>query len=83
VSITPEQRALCCCHGHLDGLSLDEMAAMGAPCPTAAFVQECKAQAWDEGYEKGHRNARVEHKNYSGRWPEPNPYRDLAERGES
>jgi len=28
----------CCCHGHLDGLTLGEMAALGAPCPTAAHL---------------------------------------------
>lgn len=42
---------LCCCHGHLDGLTLDEMAAIGAPCPTAAYVRERMAEAYDDGYD--------------------------------
>lgn len=41
---------LCCCHGHLDGLSLDEMRALGAPCPTEKAVQERMAQAFRAGY---------------------------------
>lgn len=45
---------LCCCHGHLDGLSLDEMRALGAPCPTEKAVQERVAQAWDECARESH-----------------------------
>jgi hypothetical protein len=50
--VGPDGLGLCCCHGHLDGLTLEEMAALGAPCPTATFIAariaEAKAEAWDE-----------------------------------
>lgn len=29
---------LCCCPGHLDGLNLDEMAALGAPYPMESML---------------------------------------------
>lgn len=36
---------LCCCHGHLDGLSVEEMADLGAFCPTLAAFRRGMVEA--------------------------------------
>lgn len=70
-----EVARMCCCHGHLDGLTEHEMKALGAaPCPTL--------QAFDFGVSLATAEVRAHVESALDRWDYP-PFRTPADHGAS
>lgn len=74
--------ALCCCHGHLDGLTLAQMRDEGAPCPTEAHWSARVAAAYNEGV-LAQREATRAVGGDVGQVVKVNPYAPVTSPGES
>jgi hypothetical protein len=48
--VGPDGLGLCCCHGHLDGLTLEEMAALGAKVMARGLCSTCYSRGSEQGW---------------------------------